>query len=58
MRPFDFASIFLRSTDLQSNDIRYSGLTPTQYGSIILLIAGTILFLRRKKEDTYKFIES
>ncbi len=55
--PVRFCFDFLRSTDLQNNDIRYAGLTPAQYGSIILLIAGTVLFLRRKKEDTYQFFD-
>ena len=56
--PVRFCFDFLRSTDLQNNDIRYAGLTPAQYGSIILLIAGTVLFLRRKKEDTYQFFNT
>ena len=38
---------FLRATDLSGSDARYAGLTPAQYGSIILvLLGGWILWLR------------
>lgn len=39
---------FLRATDLSMADTRYGGLTPAQYGSIILLVlGGWILWTRR-----------
>ncbi len=41
---------YLRATDLIVNDTRYMGLTPAQYGSIILLlIGGWILWSRRSQ---------
>jgi len=54
--PVRFALDFFRSTDLPNSDVRYSGLTPAQYGSLILLCAGTVLLLRLKKEERYSFI--
>lgn len=40
----------LRATDLYGSDARYAGLTPAQYGSILLLaIGGWILWSRRDK---------
>ena len=40
---------FLRATDLSWSDTRYLGLTPAQYGSIVLLIVGGwLLWFRRQ----------
>ena len=55
--PVRFGLDFLRSTDLSNSDVRYSGLTPAQYGSIILLCAGSVLLLRVKKEKRYSFVD-
>jgi phosphatidylglycerol:prolipoprotein diacylglycerol transferase len=41
--PARFALDFLRATDLPGADPRYFGLTPAQYGSILVTIAGAIL---------------
>ena len=39
---------YLRATDLAVSDTRYAGLTPAQYGSIVLLaIGGWVLWTRR-----------
>jgi len=41
---------FLRATDLSSSDTRYMGLTPAQYGAIILLaLGGWIIWVQRHK---------
>ena len=54
--PVRFVLDFFRSTDLPNSDVRYSGLTPAQYGSMILLSAGIVLLLRLKKEERYTFV--
>ena len=51
--PVRFGLDFLRSTDLKGSDIRFGGLTPAQYGSIIFLLCGVVLFLRRHREARY-----
>lgn len=47
--PIRFALDFLRNTDLSAQDARYAGLTPAQYGMIVLFLAGLALLasLRR-----------
>ncbi len=49
--PIRFGSDFLRNTDLQNSDVRWAGLTPAQYGSICMFLAGlgVIAYLRKKK---------
>jgi phosphatidylglycerol---prolipoprotein diacylglyceryl transferase len=44
--PVRFFLDFLRNTDLGNTDLRYGGLTPAQYGMIVLLLAG-IAFLAK-----------
>lgn len=56
--PVRFGLDSLRSTDLPGSDVRYSGLTPAQYGSIILFTAGVVLWLRLKNEEPYTFIST
>ena len=56
--PVRFSLDFLRNTDLQGADVRLAGLTPAQYGSILLLIAGVALYLRRNKEQQYCFVSA
>jgi phosphatidylglycerol:prolipoprotein diacylglycerol transferase len=41
---------FLRATDLSWSDTRYAGLTPAQYGSIMLLILGGWIFWAREQD--------
>ena len=40
---------FLRATDLSWSDTRYLGLTPAQYGSIILLVIGGVILWRFRR---------
>ncbi len=42
-----FVLDFFRATDLATADVRYGGLTPAQYGSLILLVIGVVLWVRR-----------
>ena len=49
--PFRFFLEFLRATDLPMSDARYFGLTPAQWGSLIFLALGTLLFWRRNPVD-------
>ncbi|MGB5210340.1 MAG: prolipoprotein diacylglyceryl transferase family protein, partial [Gammaproteobacteria bacterium] len=44
--PCRFLLDFLRAPVSEGGDIRYAGLTPAQYGSVALLVAG-VLVLRR-----------
>jgi phosphatidylglycerol:prolipoprotein diacylglycerol transferase len=44
--PCRFLLDFLRASVSEGGDIRYAGLTPAQYGSVLLLVAG-VLVLRR-----------
>lgn len=48
--PIRFASDFLRNADLANSDVRWLGLTPAQYGSICMFLAGlgVIAYLRKK----------
>lgn len=38
---------FFRATDAWHIDVRYGGLTPAQYGSVILIVVGVVLWVRR-----------
>ena len=40
---------FMRATDLSWSDTRYLGLTPAQYGSIMLLFVGGWILWRRRE---------
>lgn len=40
---------FLRATDGSIIDARYAGLTPGQYGSMVLIIVGVWIFIRKKQ---------
>lgn len=51
--PVRFGLDFLRNTDLSGADVRFLGLTPAQYGSIIFFVCGVVLFLRRHRESRY-----
>lgn len=50
--PIRFLLDFLRNTDLQGADARYFGLTPAQYGSILMFLGGlgVILYLQRNAD--------
>lgn len=45
--PIRFGLDFLRNTDLQHQDARYFGLTPAQYGVILMLLGGLALLATR-----------
>ena len=45
--PFRFATDFLRIID-----VRYFGLTPGQYGCVVLMLAGAMILLRRQNSVT------
>jgi phosphatidylglycerol:prolipoprotein diacylglycerol transferase len=47
-----FALDFLRATDLPGSDVRYGGLTPAQYGCILMAVAGAwwLARLRAKRK--------
>lgn len=45
--PVRFGLDFLRNHDLTYQDARYLGLTPAQYGCIVLLVAGIVLLRSR-----------
>ena len=45
--------LFTKKTDLSGADVRFAGLTPAQYGSLIFLSCGIVLYLRRHKEGRY-----
>ncbi len=49
--PIRFLFDFLRNTDLDGADVRWSGLTPAQYGSILMFVGGVlvIVYLRRRE---------
>ncbi len=51
--PIRFCLDFLRSTDLPNSDVRWHGLTPAQFGSLIMFTAGMLLliWLRRHPID-------
>lgn len=51
--PTRFTLDFLRNSDLPQADVRWHGLTPAQYGSILMFSAGILLlvwFLRHRSE--------
>lgn len=48
--PMRFVLDFLRNADLASQDARYLGLTPAQYGCIPLLLMGAWLMTLRRKD--------
>jgi phosphatidylglycerol:prolipoprotein diacylglycerol transferase len=41
--PIRFFMDFLRNTDMADADVRWAGLTPAQYGMIVLTIVGVVL---------------
>jgi phosphatidylglycerol:prolipoprotein diacylglycerol transferase len=49
--PCRFVLDFLRAPLSEGGDIRYAGLTPAQYGSVLLLIAGVLVLRRVAKSD-------
>lgn len=51
--PVRFGLDFLRNTDLNGSDVRFAGLTPAQYGSMLFLLCGIVLYMRRHKEGRY-----
>ena len=51
--PIRFGLDFLRNTDLRGADVRFLGLTPAQYGSLLFLMCGVVLFVRRNKQECY-----
>ena len=54
--PGRFCFDFLRNTDMKNADIRWAGLTPAQYGSILLFVSGIVLWTRLGNKDRYKFV--
>lgn len=48
--PIRFGLDFLRNDDLSSQDLRYAGLTPAQYGMIVMFFAGLWLFRSLDRE--------
>ncbi len=42
---------FYRAWDLPGSDVRYFGLTPGQYGSILLFLGGIALYVRFKRKN-------
>jgi len=51
--PIRFILDFLRNTDLSGADVRWLGLTPAQYGSLAMFIAGLVMlvWLRNEKVE-------
>ena len=49
--PCRFMLDFLRAPVSEGGDIRYAGLTPAQYGSVLLLVAGVLVLRRVAKSD-------
>ncbi|MBT3219427.1 MAG: hypothetical protein HN348_10075 [Proteobacteria bacterium] len=49
--PLRFVLDFLRNSDLSAPDARYFGLTPAQYGMIIMFFAGIWVIYRLKKVE-------
>ena len=49
--PLRFELDFLRNSDLSAPDARYFGLTPAQYGMIIMFFAGIWVIYRLKKVE-------
>ena len=44
--PIRFVMDFLRNTDLDQADVRWAGLTPAQYGMVVLTVVGVVLMKR------------
>ncbi len=44
--PIRFFMDFLRNTDLEQADVRWGGLTPAQYGMLLMTLAGVVLLRR------------
>lgn len=51
--PIRFFLDYLRATDLESSDVRYSGLTPGQYASIAMFIVAAIMLRRVIKKPEW-----
>jgi phosphatidylglycerol:prolipoprotein diacylglycerol transferase len=49
--PCRFLLDFLRAPVSEGGDIRYAGLTPAQYGSVLLLVAGVLVLRRVAKSN-------
>jgi len=49
--PCRFMLDFLRAPVSEGGDIRYAGLTPAQYGSVLLLVAGVLVLQRVAKNN-------
>ncbi len=49
--PARFCFDFLRNTDLKNADVRWYGLTPAQYGCIIMAVAGAALIVHLRRPD-------
>lgn len=49
--PIRFLFDFLRNTDFDNADVRWAGLTPAQWGMILMFSAGLALLLRLRKAD-------
>jgi hypothetical protein len=41
---------FLRNTDLDQADVRWGGLTPAQYGMLLLTVVGLVLLRSTARE--------
>jgi len=52
--PMRFVSDFLRNVDLEHQDARYLGLTPAQYGMILMFLASAALFYSRIRKKDFK----
>jgi phosphatidylglycerol:prolipoprotein diacylglycerol transferase len=50
--PFRFALDFLRAPASDGGDVRYAGLTPGQYGAIVLFFVGVVLMRRLRSGST------
>ena len=49
--PVRFGLDFLRATDVSNADPRYFGLTPAQYGCILVTLVGVVLTIRTLRGD-------
>jgi len=49
--PCRFLLDFLRAPVSEGGDIRYAGLTPAQYGSVLLLVAGVLVLRRVRRSE-------
>ena len=48
--PARFGLDFLRSVDLESSDLRYSGLTPAQWLCVVMFVGGALVVLRLRAQ--------